>query len=65
LEVERLRVYVVTQLQLPMRQLARKGGMSKAEAAAGPKNVSSIADAVKEGILIWLDYYLKIDLEIL
>lgn len=32
-----------------MRQLARKGGLSKGEAAFAPKTVLSVADAVKEG----------------
>ncbi|KAG0606831.1 hypothetical protein M758_9G171400 [Ceratodon purpureus] len=37
--------------QLPMRQLARKGGLLKGEAASASKTVLSVADAVKEGIL--------------
>ena len=32
-----------------MRQLARKGGLLKGEAASASKSVLSVADAVKEG----------------
>lgn len=32
-----------------MRQLARKGGLSKGEAASTSKAALSVADAVKEG----------------
>ena len=50
---------VCYQSQLPMRQLARKGGLLKGEVASASKTVLSVADAVKEGSFAYEHCLLK------